>query len=112
MSFTSIDVETLAILLQEEDAQRQFIDVREPEEANIAFIPQFQLLPLSQSQQWIGHISINFNPEWETIVICHHGIRSAHMCQWLVSQGFTNVKNVIGGINAYSVSIDPSLPRY
>ncbi|MFM5983552.1 MAG: rhodanese-related sulfurtransferase, partial [Sphaerospermopsis kisseleviana] len=39
-------------------------------------------------------------------------MRSAQMCQWLVSQGFTNVKNIIGGIDAYSILVDPVIPRY
>ena len=112
MSFTNIDVQQLAVLLQEDNSQIQFIDVREPTEANIAFIPQFKLLPLSQSQQWMNRITIDFKPELETIVMCHHGVRSAQMCQWLVNQGFTNVKNLQGGIDAYSLMIDPSISRY
>lgn len=112
MNFTNLNVEQLAIILQEENPELQLIDVREVQEANIAFIPQFKLLPLSQSQQWMNTITTDFNPEAETIVICHHGVRSAQMCQWLVSQGFTNVKNVSGGIDAYSLSIDSSISRY
>jgi rhodanese-related sulfurtransferase len=44
--------------------------------------------------------------------MCHHGMRSAQMCQWLTQQGFTNVKNIVGGIDAYSVGVDSSIPRY
>jgi rhodanese-related sulfurtransferase len=44
--------------------------------------------------------------------MCHHGIRSAQMCQWLMNQGFTNVKNVAGGIDAYSILVDHSIPQY
>jgi rhodanese-related sulfurtransferase len=39
-------------------------------------------------------------------------MRSAQMCQWLVAQGFTQVKNITGGIDAYSVAVDRSVPRY
>ncbi|MEO0377612.1 MAG: rhodanese-related sulfurtransferase, partial [Cyanobacteria bacterium P01_A01_bin.17] len=42
----------------------------------------------------------------------HHGLRSAQMCQWLMRQGFTDVKNVAGGIDAYTRKVDPTLPRY
>ncbi|MHC5832212.1 MAG: rhodanese-like domain-containing protein, partial [Nostoc sp.] len=42
----------------------------------------------------------------------HHGIRSAQMCQWLIAQGFTNVQNISGGIDAYSLLVDPSIPQY
>ena len=112
MSFINIDVQELAEKLQSEDSSIQFIDVREEQEADIAFIPQFKLLPLSQSQQWIDRIAVDFDADTETIVLCHHGMRSAQMCQWLVSQGFTNVKNVSGGIDAYSRSIDSTIACY
>ena len=112
MNFTNIDVQQLAIILEDQNPEIQLIDVREQQETDIAFIPRFKLLPLSQSQQWMNRITIDFNPERETIVICHHGVRSAQMCQWLVSQGFTNVKNVSGGIDAYSVLIDSTISRY
>jgi rhodanese-related sulfurtransferase len=39
-------------------------------------------------------------------------MRSAQMCQWLIAQGFTQVSNVIGGIDAYSHHVDSSLPKY
>jgi rhodanese-related sulfurtransferase len=78
----------------------------------LAAIDGFTMLPLSQFAQWSGEIKTRFNPEAETIVICHHGIRSAQMCQWLLTNGFTQVKNVAGGIDAYSVVVDPNIPRY
>jgi rhodanese-related sulfurtransferase len=53
-----------------------------------------------------------FRSQAETLVICHHGIRSLQMCQWLQSQGFTNVKNINGGIDAYSLLVDSNIPRY
>ncbi len=111
-NFTSINVQELAIILAQNDNDIQLIDVRELDEVSIAFIPQFRVLPLSQFNEWGEKMKIEFNPELETIVMCHHGIRSAQMCQWLVHHGFTNVKNVTGGIDAYSVSIDEQIPRY
>lgn len=107
-----ITVQELADQLAERSDLLQLIDVREPEEVSIAVIPGFSLLPLSQFADWSKDVATRFVPEVETIVLCHHGIRSAQMCQWLVSQGFTNVKNVSGGIDAYSVMIDSSIPRY
>jgi rhodanese-related sulfurtransferase len=47
-----------------------------------------------------------------SIVICHHGIRSAQLCQWLAMKGFSNVQNVMGGIDAYSRMVDPTINRY
>ncbi len=110
-SIPEISAEELANILSTSPTL-QLIDVREPEEAAIAVIDGFELFPLSQFRQWAETINIRFDSEVETIVICHHGVRSAQMCQWLSSQGFTNVKNVAGGIDAYSVRIAPNIPRY
>lgn len=90
----------------------QLIDVREPVEVEIAFIKGFKILPLSKFIEWSEQIHVHLDPEQETLVLCHHGMRSAQMCQWLMSQGFTNVKNIVGGIDAYSVVVDRSIPRY
>jgi len=43
---------------------------------------------------------------------CHHGIRSQSAGQHFVAKGFTNVCNVVGGIEAWSLEVDPSVPRY
>ncbi|MEB3340304.1 rhodanese-like domain-containing protein [Okeania sp.] len=90
----------------------QLVDVREPQEVQIAFIKGFKVLPLSQFREWSEQIYTHLDPDQETLVLCHHGMRSAQMCQWLKSQGFTNVKNIIGGIDAYSLVVDQSIPRY
>jgi len=90
----------------------QLIDVRESEEVAIASIANFDVLPLSQFARWADTILVRFDPHVETLVMCHHGIRSAQMCQWLQQQGFTNVKNVAGGIDAYSLAVDSTIPRY
>ena len=107
-----INVQELALRLQQGDKNLQLIDVREPQEVEIASIPEFEVLPLSQFEQWSQQITLRFNPEAETLVMCHHGSRSAQMCQWLRNAGFTNVKNIAGGIHAYSLLVDRSLPRY
>lgn len=112
MNFNTINVEELGVILTEENPEIQLIDVREENEAEIAFLSPFKLLPLSQYEQWENQIKTIFNPDLETIVICHHGIRSANMCQWLISQGFSQVRNVSGGIDAYALSVDSSIPRY
>jgi rhodanese-related sulfurtransferase len=90
----------------------QFVDVREPQELELAQVDGFQNLPLSEFGEWSGKIMTLLDPEKETLVMCHHGMRSAQMCQWLSQQGFTNVKNVVGGIDAYSLVVDASVPRY
>src|SRR5438046_5532736 len=48
----------------------------------------------------------------EIIVHCHHGGRSQRAAEFLSARGFTNVKNLAGGIDAWSVRVDPKVPRY
>lgn len=111
-SIPQISVEELAHHLRTSPQELQLIDVREPEEVVLAHIKGFDILPLSQFADWANQIQTRFDPHAETLVMCHHGIRSAQMCQWLSHQGFTNVKNVAGGIDAYSLLVDPTVPQY
>lgn len=112
-SFEAISVKELGEIFETESADRyQLVDVREPTEIEIATLPSFQVLSLSQFPQWSEQIHQYLDAEKPTLVLCHHGIRSAQMCQWLVSQGFTQVKNITGGIDAYSLLVDRSVPRY
>lgn len=115
MSYSPIPcltVEDLAVVLADNHDYLQLIDVRELSEVAIASLPNFLILPLSEFEQWSEKIMSELDKDKETIVICHHGIRSAQMCQWLTHQGFSNVKNVSGGIDAYSRYVDPTMPRY
>lgn len=107
-----ISVEELAQRLSSGGASIQLVDVREPQELAIASIEGFVNLPLSEFAEWEDQVPNLFNPQAETLVLCHHGIRSAQMCQWLTAQGFTNVQNISGGIDAYSLSVDHSIPQY
>lgn len=112
-SYSEKTVEALAQRLAEaEPGELQLIDVREPGEAEIVSLESFELLPLSQSGEWAGQIRDRFSPEKETWVLCHHGMRSAQMCQWLTSQGFTQVNNISGGIDAYARRINSALALY
>ena len=90
----------------------QLIDVREPHEVVIVALEGFKVLPLSQFEQWSPTITQDFDPQAETYVLCHHGVRSAQMSQWLLQQGFSNVINIDGGIHSYALTVDPTLPRY
>ncbi|HEY9877429.1 MAG TPA: rhodanese-like domain-containing protein [Leptolyngbyaceae cyanobacterium] len=110
--FEEISVETFAQRLQNEQAALQLIDVREPSELELAALDGFENLPLSEFAAWSGTIHSRFESDKETIVMCHHGMRSAQMCYWLAQQGFTNLKNLSGGIDAYSLVVDRSVPRY
>jgi rhodanese-related sulfurtransferase len=84
------------------------VDVREPEEYELARVEGARLLPLSLFNEWAPTL----DPERETVFICHHGIRSAQVCGFLSRQGFAKIYNLAGGIDRWSTEVDPSIPRY
>ena len=84
------------------------IDVREPYEVAIAKIPGAKLIPLGQIAERAGEL----DPNSEILLHCRSGKRSADALHILKSKGFTNLKNVTGGILAWSAEVDPSVPQY
>ena len=84
------------------------IDVREQWEYDIAHLPGSRLIPLSDLQMTVGSL----DKSADYVVICHHGMRSEMTSQWLQAQGFTRVTNLAGGIEGWSLSVDPQLARY
>ena len=86
------------------------LDVREPDEYRKARIEGSTLLPLGQVEEALDGFA-----EWKDrpiVVHCHSGVRSAAACRTLLSRGFTRVENLAGGIEAWSVTVDPKVPRY
>lgn len=84
------------------------LDVREPMEYQTAKIEGSILIPLGELAGRVNEL----DPNQEIITLCHHGMRSQAGLGILVSQGFSAVKNLSGGIDAYSQVADPSIPRY
>ncbi|MGH9901788.1 MAG: rhodanese-like domain-containing protein [Pyrinomonadaceae bacterium] len=84
------------------------IDVREPEEYLLAHIEDARLVPLSKFNEWAGAL----DPAQEIVVVCHHGMRSAQVCDFLARQGFEKLHNLAGGIDRWSREVDPLMPRY
>ena len=84
------------------------IDVREPWEYNISKIEGAQLIPLGS----LGTEYKKLDPNAEIVIHCHMGMRSTDATQFLLQQGFKSVKNLTGGINAWSMQVDPSVPKY
>jgi len=107
MSDTEIDAVALKARLDRGD-KFQFIDVREPNEYQIARIPGAKLIPLGDVPKRVGEL----DPNTEVIVHCKMGGRSAKAADFLRQSGFKNVKNMLGGITAWSDKIDPSVPKY
>ncbi|XP_010908643.1 rhodanese-like/PpiC domain-containing protein 12, chloroplastic isoform X2 [Elaeis guineensis] len=92
--------------------EAQLIDVREPEEVAQASLPGFKILPLRQFGTWGSVITDEFDPQKDTYVLCHHGVRSLQVAKWLQTQGFKRVFNVSGRIHSYALKADPSIPTY
>ena len=84
------------------------LDVREPYEWSIARLPEARLIPLDALADSVSAL----DPSAETVVYCHHGIRSAAAVAWLREQGFRRARNLAGGIDRWSHEIDPSTQRY
>ena len=97
-----------AVARIERGEQFDFIDVREPEEYELARVEAARLLPLSRFNEWVGTLE----PEAEIVVMCHHGVRSAQVCQFLARQGFGKLYNLAGGIERWSREVDQNVPRY
>jgi rhodanese-related sulfurtransferase len=90
------------------------VDVREAMELELAALQEPVLhLPLSQSEQWLGRLGELLDRDRDIVVLCHAGIRSWQFACWLMeAQGYERVWNLHGGIDAWSVDADPSVPRY
>jgi rhodanese-related sulfurtransferase len=92
------------------------LDVREHWELNYAHLTDERIiaLPTSQiSRQRAEAFPANLrDPQAEIVVMCHHGVRSADVTGWMLTQGWKNVRSLRGGIAVYAEQVDPSVGRY
>lgn len=102
-----IDVHKLAEL-RANGAGPVLLDVRTRGEWNVCRIEGACLLPLPELERRLDEL----DPAAEIVVYCHVGIRSAYAVELLRRNGFRAARNLTGGIEAWAVSVDPSLPRY
>jgi len=86
------------------------LDVREPWEHATSRLPDSTLIPLGELPQRIDEVETSAGVP--VIVYCHHGIRSLSGAAILEAMGFPEAYSLAGGIEAWSVLIDPSVPRY
>lgn len=84
------------------------LDVREDYEYKYAHIPNSVLIPLNKIPTRINELDAN----QAIVVLCHHGMRSKRAANFLVEAGFTDITNLEGGIDAWSLYCDSSVPRY
>jgi len=88
----------------------RLVDCREPDEVAVARIEGAEVIPLSQ---WKALAPERFRHGDERVVIfCHAGVRSAYAAADLMRRGMTQVQNMAGGIDAWSLDVDPAVPRY
>jgi adenylyltransferase/sulfurtransferase len=99
-------LELKEMLLKEEGIK--LIDVREKWEHNLARINGSELVPVSDFNGYYKKLDINK----KIVVFCHHGSRSYKVCQFMIQNGFKNIYNLEGGINAWSSEVDNSIPQY
>ena len=93
------------------DASREqpvLLDVREPWEYERARIEGSQLVPMREVPARVAEITA----DREVVAICHHGGRSMQVAMFLEKQGFKRVHNLVGGIDAWSRTVDPAVPTY
>jgi rhodanese-related sulfurtransferase len=90
------------------DQQPLLLDVRQPWEFEVCKIENSVLLPMSQ-------ITTEYNTldfDRETVVICHHGIRSRRVGRYLEQAGFSNIINLSGGVAQWAQTVDKDMPTY
>jgi rhodanese-related sulfurtransferase len=84
------------------------VDVRSPQAYAMANIPGSMLVDQALAQEIVQ----TWPKDTRIVLVCHHGMRSLDAADYLRTFGFTNVKSLSGGVDAWSLEIDPSVPRY
>lgn len=104
-----ITVEQLAQRLST-GAAIHLLDVRQPWEHETAALPDSVLIPLGELADRVDEVAAP--PGVPVVVYCHHGVRSLNAAAILEQRGFTDVSSLAGGIDAWSLRVDPAVPRY
>ncbi|HTN49403.1 MAG TPA: rhodanese-like domain-containing protein [Burkholderiaceae bacterium] len=100
--------ELSAWLANEDRTPPVLLDVREPWETQICRIEGSELVPM----QTLPARLHDLDPAHPIVCICHHGGRSAHVAMFLAHQGFKDVYNLTGGVDAWARQVDAAMPTY
>ena len=84
------------------------LDVRQPWEYDICNLDDSVLIPMSQIPVKLDQLE----KDQETVVICHHGIRSRRVASFLEQAGFSNIINLKGGLDAWARTVDLNMATY
>lgn len=98
----------LKAYLDASQTQPLLLDVRETWEFDRCHIDGAVLIPMRQ----IAEAVASLDPGQETVVICHHGIRSRYVARFLEQTGFKNVVNLAGGVDAWARDVDKTMAVY
>lgn len=86
------------------------LDCREQDEWDICHIDGAMLIPMSELQARVTGLVAHRDSQ--IVVYCHHGVRSLRVALWLQQQGFQQAASMAGGIEEWSLKVDPGVPRY
>lgn len=103
-----ISVTAAAARLSDSAEPPFLLDVREHDEFAFCHLPNARLIPLQQ----LPDCADSLPRDRDLIVYCHHGGRSLRAVRFLRQKGFSRAQNLEGGINAWSLRVDPTVPRY
>ncbi len=101
-------LETKALL--DNGAKFRLVDCRENEEWAICRIEGAELIPLSVFSGLAAQVLAD--PQEPVVIYCHAGVRSARAANYLARLGYADVRSMVGGIDAWSLEVDPGVPRY
>lgn len=111
--------QALALEITPQDIKRRLdsgerltlIDVREPSEFQTARIAGAELIPMRTIPAQLQRLEAAADDS-TLVVFCHHGVRSLNVVNWLREQGVASCQSMAGGIDRWSLEIDPAVPRY
>lgn len=107
--FTPVQLQAYLQSISENNSEAPLLlDVREPWEFEHCHLENSVLVPMRQIPEYLNKLKANE----EIVVICHHGIRSRQVAQYLETEGFTNLINLTGGVAAWAYEVDPNMKRY
>ena len=90
------------------DDRPLLLDVRQDWETQLCRLPNAVHIPIEE----IEFRAEELDPNTETVVYCHQGVRSAAVAEYLRQLGFRDVKNLSGGLDLWARTVDPSMRRY
>jgi rhodanese-related sulfurtransferase len=108
----SFEVSAQEVQKRLQTGERLFlIDVREPFEHEIANLADAELIPMNSVPAALQQLEAKAD-QGPLMILCHHGVRSLNVVNWLRRQGIENCFSVRGGLDLWSLEIDPKIPRY